>query len=89
MGAIFGYVTDVDGNPLPGAVVVVADMPDISTPTGGDGSYALGVPAGDHLLVAITSALISDQVFVSVPVDDTAFVNVMPPNLIAQPEPRP
>src|SRR5690349_1573658 len=54
---ISGFVVDASGNPVGGAQVQVVDIPEIITFSGDDGSYALdGVPAGDHLVSALTVA---------------------------------
>src|SRR5262245_47790089 len=80
-GTLTGHVTDVNGNPLAGAFVNALDV-GVATNAVDDGAYALSLPAGDHVIVASTSALSSDQIFVSVPENDTAFVEVVAGNVI-------
>ena len=46
---VSGQVVDAQGNPLPGATVVVKGTP-IGTATDMDGRYTLAVPEGDHTL---------------------------------------
>jgi len=85
MGYVFGYVVDPSGAPLAGATVVVLDSPDLATGAADDGSYLLMVPAGDRVLAAFAASFTSDQVFVSVPVDDYAYADVVAANPVAVP----
>src|ERR1051326_320158 len=75
MGALYGHVTDQNGNPVSGATIVVADVPDAAATTGDDGGYGIALPAGDHG-IAVISPVVSDQVLVSVPADDAAFADI-------------
>jgi hypothetical protein len=50
-GTIRGKVTDIDGNPLPGANIYVPDV-GIGAAAGGDGGYIiLNIPVGDYDVV--------------------------------------
>lgn len=50
---VTGTVTDVQGNPLVGATIVVKDAPTVSgTISGPDGSFSLTVPARSTLLIS-------------------------------------
>lgn len=75
-GTIRGKVSDVDGNPLPGANIYVPDV-GIGAAAGGDGSYIiLNIPVGDYdVVVQMMGYQKQTMTDVSVMMDQTVWLN--------------
>ncbi len=75
-GTIRGKVTDIDGNPLPGANIYVPDV-GIGAAAGGDGGYIiLNIPVGDYdVVVQMMGYQKQTMTEVSVVMDQTAWLN--------------
>jgi isoaspartyl peptidase/L-asparaginase-like protein (Ntn-hydrolase superfamily) len=75
-GTIRGKVTDIDGNPLPGANIYVPDV-GIGAAAGGDGGYIiLNIPVGDYdVVVQMMGYQKQTMTQVSVMMDQTAWLN--------------
>jgi hypothetical protein len=75
-GTIRGKVTDIDGNPLPGANIYVPDV-GIGAAAGGDGGYIiLNIPVGDYdVVVQMMGYQKQTMTEVSVMMDQTVWLN--------------
>lgn len=75
-GTIRGKVSDIDGNPLPGANIYVPDV-GIGAAAGGDGSYIiLNIPVGDYdVVVQMMGYQKQTMTDVSVMMDQTVWLN--------------
>lgn len=57
-----GQVSDEQGNPLPGATIVVKGSPNVGVSAGADGSFTLAVPTGTETLVISSVGYVSQEV---------------------------
>jgi hypothetical protein len=79
-GAVTGQVLLSGGpsQPAANATVALVDAPTFSTVTGSDGSYTLSnVPAGPHIVSALTSQGSSNPVNINVPAGGSAAANLV------------